>query len=150
MARKADGAVDAAPRGGQAAARDVAAEDAHAAPREEAGLAGEHGDGVDLLAGGAAGAPHAEPLARVRRGAQRGEDLVLVGAELVRLAEEVGLVDGDEIDGLLELGAAALVEAEELVVLAERRQPQGREAIAQPPLHDEPRLGAEDDVRSAR
>jgi hypothetical protein len=54
-----------------------------------------------------------------------------IAAELIELTEEVRLVDGDQIDGLVELGLAALVEAEELVVLAERRGPTPRDALAQ-------------------
>src|SRR6185312_1866195 len=111
-------------------------EDAHRAAGEEAGLAGEHGDRVDLLAGGAAGAPHREAIARRGADAEQREDLLAVGAELVRLAEEVGLVDGDEIRRLVELGAAALLEAEELVVLAERVKPERGDAIAEAALED--------------
>jgi len=90
--------------------------------------------------------PHGEAIARRGADAEQGQDLFAVSAELVRLAEEVGLVDGDEIRGLVELGAAALFEAEELVVLAERVQPERGDAVAEATLEDRSRLGAEEDA----
>src|SRR5205814_1472277 len=90
-----------------------------------------HRKGVRLFAGRAAGAPRADrslALARLRCPLPLREDRVRQVLEVVRLAEEVGLVRRDAIDHPHELFLVATLD-EELVIFAERRET----ALANPP-----------------
>src|SRR3970040_701898 len=83
--------------------------------------------------GRAPGAPPRQPPPPVL-GAQGGQDLLGEGPQLVVLAEEVGLVDGDPVDRLLQLAAAAATLAEQAGILGEVARPGGLEARRQAAL----------------
>jgi hypothetical protein len=89
------------------------------------------GQGVRLLAGGAAGAPDAQAARAAAAGAldQLREDDLAEEVEVVRLAEELGLVGRDAVDQLLPLGAGRplLVDVTEVVAVA------GEPELPQPP-----------------
>ena len=90
--------------------------------QEAAGLFHENdGEGVGLLAGGAAGAPDAQMLVgNFFRGRGEGwQDQTLQGGELRLIAEEAGFTDGDFVEQQMHFGGARGGAGEQLVILPE-------------------------------
>src|SRR5688572_5173304 len=77
------GAVDSAPGGGDRLLGEIGADDAHVPAAEPARLVEQDADGVDLLAGRAAGAPDRQPTPDRVLAFQTGQELLLKCAELV-------------------------------------------------------------------
>jgi hypothetical protein len=74
----------------------------------------QHGQGIGLLAGGAGRAPDAQ----VFLAAPLRQEFLDQEIEMPLLAEEIGFVGGDQVDGTLAL-LGALFACDECVVLAE-------------------------------
>src|SRR5262249_10005190 len=98
---KASWSVASATRRFDDAATEVACEQPAAVSIEKLSLREKHGDGVSLLACGAAGAPDAD---RVIPPGEFRKQLIGEDTELTFFAEEIGLVDGDGIEERFELG----------------------------------------------
>src|SRR6185369_14204820 len=93
-----------------------------------------------LLSGRAAGAPNRQPAARGVRLRELGQELVAKRAELVLLPEEIRFLGREALDRLLELGRAARIEAQELVVAVEIVEAERFDAIDEPTLEEEHRV----------
>src|SRR5207237_4913840 len=108
--------------------------DVHVPSVEEAGGLDQDSDGVRLLAGGATRAPDAQLASAHFLLGEHGQNLLREGAELVWLAEEIGLVGGENLHRRLELRLARRIEAQETVVVAEAGQVVQAQARPEPAL----------------
>ncbi len=121
----------AARRLGQHVGIDVGGEDAHVVARDIPDLALEHHrDRIGLLAGRAAGRPDSQtPVARaIARLHERHRDVGAEVIEVVRLAEELGVIGGDRVDEALDLPFAL---REVFPIFLERVQPERAQAARQ-------------------
>ena len=103
-------------------------------PRERRVLEQQDRQGVGLLPRGTAGAPDPQPAARAVPLHDLGDDLLGERAQLVHLAEEVGLVGRQHVDDLRQLLLALGAVEQQVVVVEERAELPLAQAMLQPPL----------------